>query len=158
MLLLYLPLCVWWEAGVWIQVFYFFGRHKPIVCIYLCCNKPNKWMLLSSWTVCNILTPTATLVSVQPRRRSFFWSSLETGFLVPGLIISSKGTVSLLTMGITKLADLIRSNARDAVSYKDISDYTGNHLCSACEFAATLRCRGQSLTFANEANLPVCPI
>uniref|UniRef100_A0A3B5KBJ5 Zgc:110269 n=1 Tax=Takifugu rubripes TaxID=31033 RepID=A0A3B5KBJ5_TAKRU len=28
-------------------------------------------------------------------------------------------------MGITKLADLIRSNARDAVSYKDISDYTG---------------------------------
>ncbi|XP_056912955.1 probable flap endonuclease 1 homolog isoform X1 [Takifugu flavidus] len=28
-------------------------------------------------------------------------------------------------MGITKLADLIRSDARDAVSYKDISDYTG---------------------------------
>lgn len=29
-------------------------------------------------------------------------------------------------MGITKLADLIRSEASDAVSYKDISDYTGN--------------------------------
>ncbi|XP_014915972.1 probable flap endonuclease 1 homolog isoform X1 [Poecilia latipinna] len=28
-------------------------------------------------------------------------------------------------MGITKLADLIRSNAPNAVSYKDISDYTG---------------------------------
>ncbi|KAK5624243.1 hypothetical protein CRENBAI_000061 [Crenichthys baileyi] len=28
-------------------------------------------------------------------------------------------------MGITKLADLIRSDAPDAVSYKDISDYTG---------------------------------
>uniref|UniRef100_A0A3B5LBT0 Zgc:110269 n=1 Tax=Xiphophorus couchianus TaxID=32473 RepID=A0A3B5LBT0_9TELE len=28
-------------------------------------------------------------------------------------------------MGITKLADLIRSEAPDAVSYKDISDYTG---------------------------------
>lgn len=29
-------------------------------------------------------------------------------------------------MGITKLADLIRSHAPDAISYKDISDYTGN--------------------------------
>ncbi|XP_061587186.1 probable flap endonuclease 1 homolog [Cololabis saira] len=28
-------------------------------------------------------------------------------------------------MGITKLADLIRSDAREAVSYKDINDYTG---------------------------------
>lgn len=28
-------------------------------------------------------------------------------------------------MGITKLADLIRSDAPDAISYKDISDYTG---------------------------------
>lgn len=32
-------------------------------------------------------------------------------------------------MGITKLADLIRSDAPDAISYKDISDYTGKNLC-----------------------------
>jgi hypothetical protein len=31
-------------------------------------------------------------------------------------------------MGITKLADLIRIAAPDAISYKDISDYTGNTL------------------------------
>lgn len=29
------------------------------------------------------------------------------------------------TMGITKLADLIRSDAPDAISHKDISDYAG---------------------------------
>lgn len=32
-------------------------------------------------------------------------------------------------MGITKLADLIRSDAPDAISYKDISDYTGTNSC-----------------------------
>lgn len=79
----------------------------------------------------NILTPTATLVRVQPRKRSFFWASLETAFLVPGLLISPRVTVSLLPMGITKLADLIRCDAPDAVSYKDISDYTGNNLSTS---------------------------
>lgn len=29
-------------------------------------------------------------------------------------------------MGITKLADLIRSDAPDAISYKEIGDYSGN--------------------------------
>lgn len=29
-------------------------------------------------------------------------------------------------MGITKLADLIRLNAPDAISHKDIIDYSGN--------------------------------
>lgn len=31
-------------------------------------------------------------------------------------------------MGITKLADLIRSDAPGAISYKNISDYTGKNL------------------------------
>lgn len=37
-------------------------------------------------------------------------------------------------MGITKLADLIRSDAPDAISHKDISDYTGNipHISLLC--------------------------
>lgn len=37
-------------------------------------------------------------------------------------------------MGITKLADLIRSSSPDAVSYKDISDYTGNRSDSVLLF------------------------
>lgn len=41
-------------------------------------------------------------------------------------------------MGITKLADLIRSDAPDSISYKDISDYTGKNLCSSHIFALML--------------------
>lgn len=37
-------------------------------------------------------------------------------------------------MGITKLADLIRSNAPAAISYKEIGDYAGtfSHLANNC--------------------------
>lgn len=37
-----------------------------------------------------------------------------------------------VTMGISKLADVIRSDAPDAISHKDISDYAGEvpDLCS----------------------------
>jgi hypothetical protein len=34
-------------------------------------------------------------------------------------------------MGITKLADLIRSDAPGAISYKEICDYTGKFACLA---------------------------
>lgn len=55
------------------------------------------------------------------RGRSLEFSQSRTIFPIAHECHSS--TVS--TMGITKLADLIRSDAPGSVSYKDISDYTG---------------------------------
>lgn len=41
-------------------------------------------------------------------------------------------------MGIKKLADLIRSDAPDAISYKDISDYTGKQTWSPLSFICVI--------------------
>lgn len=122
--------------------FNFFICHKPIHCIYICPvinEQLNVALLLNS-----VLTPTVTVVSVQPRK--IFFSDGHR----PGLLKSVDATqivlqlqfliraLSLLMMGITKLADLIRSDAPDAISYKDISDYTGKKLYNTHNFALML--------------------
>ncbi|KAM7400978.1 hypothetical protein PAMA_005262 [Pampus argenteus] len=50
--------------------------------------------------------------------------SVRTCLVVESIHQTAVVTVTVI-MGITKLADLIRSDAPGAVSYKDISDYTG---------------------------------
>lgn len=79
----------------------------------------------------SVPTPTVTAVSVQPKKTFFSHKHL------PGLVDATQivlqpqrpiRTLSPVTMGITKLADLIRFDAPDAISYKDISDYTGKNL------------------------------